>query len=169
MLDNIDINKVCCFTGHRPQKLPWGYDEDDERCKKVKERVYFECEKLIENGVSHFITGMALGFDMICAEIVLDLKKKYPFIKLYGAIPCSTQCEKWSKTYINRYENILKQLEDFRCKFVTYTPYCMQERNTFMVDHSSTIIALYKDWLGGTKNTIDYALSKNKKVIIIDF
>ena len=28
----------------------------------------------------------------------------------------------------------MKQLEDFRCKFVTYTPYCMQERNTFMVN-----------------------------------
>ena len=21
----------CCFTGHRPAKLPWGTDESDER------------------------------------------------------------------------------------------------------------------------------------------
>jgi len=30
---------------------------------------------------------MALGFDMICAETILDLKKKYPDIKIIGALP----------------------------------------------------------------------------------
>ena len=38
---------------------------------------------LIENvGVTHFITGMALGVDIYAAEIVLDLKSKYPHITL---------------------------------------------------------------------------------------
>ena len=46
---------------------------------------------LIENeGVTHFITGMALGVDMYAAEIVLDLKSKYPHITLESAIPCET-------------------------------------------------------------------------------
>ena len=29
-------NKVCAFTGHRPNKLPWRYDETDSRCVALK-------------------------------------------------------------------------------------------------------------------------------------
>ena len=29
----------CCFTGHRPAKLPWGYRESDPRCVSLKRRI----------------------------------------------------------------------------------------------------------------------------------
>ena len=29
----------CCFTGHRPAKLPWGYNESDPRCVRLKKRI----------------------------------------------------------------------------------------------------------------------------------
>ena len=29
----------CCFTGHRPTKLPWGYREEDPRCLQLKRRI----------------------------------------------------------------------------------------------------------------------------------
>lgn len=66
---------TCCFTGHRPQSLPWKFNEQDERCLKMKEQLRNEIIKAIKNGYTTFISGMALGFDMICAEIVLELKK----------------------------------------------------------------------------------------------
>lgn len=28
--------KSCAFTGHRPQNLPFGFREDDERCTALK-------------------------------------------------------------------------------------------------------------------------------------
>ncbi len=74
---------TCCFTGHRPQKLPFGFDEQDERCIKLKKQLKAEIETLItQKQVTHFITGMALGVDLICAEIVKELKEKYPYITL---------------------------------------------------------------------------------------
>ena len=30
---------ACCFTGHRPGKLPWRYDEGDPRCLALKRRI----------------------------------------------------------------------------------------------------------------------------------
>ena len=30
---------TCCFTGHRPDKLPWGTHEDDPRCMALKQRL----------------------------------------------------------------------------------------------------------------------------------
>lgn len=89
--------KTCAFTGHRPQSLPFGFDESDKRCTSLKSVMRDQIVALIENeGVTHFITGMALGVDMYAAEIVLDLKSKYPHITLESAIPCETQAIKWS-------------------------------------------------------------------------
>ena len=28
--------KTVCFSGHRPEKLPWGDNERDERCVALK-------------------------------------------------------------------------------------------------------------------------------------
>ena len=33
---------TCCFTGHRPQRLPWGDNEADLRCQAVKARLRSE-------------------------------------------------------------------------------------------------------------------------------
>lgn len=99
--------KTCAFTGHRPQSLPFGFDESDKRCTSLKSVMRDQIVALIENeGVTHFITGMALGVDMYAAEIVLDLKSKYPHITLESAIPCETQAIKWSVASRERYYNI---------------------------------------------------------------
>lgn len=75
--------KSCAFTGHRPQNLPFGFREDDERCTALKETLKKQIISLItDENVTHFISGMALGVDMYAAEIVLELKKTYPGITL---------------------------------------------------------------------------------------
>ena len=48
----------CCFSGHRPGKLPWGDDEGDRRCLALKERLWNEMEAAYERGYRHFICGM---------------------------------------------------------------------------------------------------------------
>ena len=89
--------KSCAFTGHRPQNLPFGFREDDERCIALKETLKKQIISLItDENVTHFISGMALGVDMYAAEIVLELKKTYPGITLESAIPCETQAAKWN-------------------------------------------------------------------------
>ena len=54
--------KACAFTGHRPQSLPFGFDESDKRCTALKSAMQDQIAALIEDKeVTHFITGMALG------------------------------------------------------------------------------------------------------------
>lgn len=96
-------SNTCCFTGHRPQNLPWRSNEEDIRCIKMKELLRQEILRAINNGYNVFISGMALGFDIICAEMVLELKKKYKNIKLMGAIPCKTQDKLWKEKDKQRY------------------------------------------------------------------
>lgn len=100
-------NKVVCFTGHRNHKLPWLYNEDDQRCYAMKVALRSEIERAIQKGYTTFLCGMALGFDMICAETVIALKKDYPHIKIIGAIPCKNQDSRWSDEYKARYRKLL--------------------------------------------------------------
>lgn len=113
---------------------------------------------LIENeGVTHFITGMALGVDMYAAEIVLDLKSKYPHITLESAIPCETQAIKWSVASRERYYNIAAKCDKETMLQREYTPDCMDKRNRYMVDHADYILAVWNGCPSGTGNTVRYA------------
>lgn len=163
------INHTICFTGHRAQKLPWGFNENDERCVKMKEQLKRMLENAILDGYYRFITGMALGFDMICAEIVLELKKKYKHIILIGALPCKNQDCKWPITEQKRYRSLLKKLDITRCIYDTYVgPECMLERNRYMINNSSMLISLFNGQNGGTKSTIEYAKTQGLKVVVIE-
>ncbi len=167
ILDNVLSQKVCCFTGYRPQKCPWGFNEEDKICLMVKIKTKTEIENAIKNGYDTFLCGMSIGFDMICAEIVLELKKKYKFIKLIGAIPCKNQDSKWNNCYKKRYKKLIQQLDGIRCIYDRYKSGCMQERNRFMINNSSLCIALFDGKVGGTKQTIEYAKSLKKQIKFI--
>ena len=163
-----DKSKVACFTGHRPQKLSWGYNEKDERCLRVKEKARERILNAINDGYTTFISGLAMGFDMICAEIVLEVKKDNPELKLVGAIPCLDQPSRWSESYKRRYKNIVEKLDHKVCKCTSYVNGCMQERNRFMIDNSSLCIALYNGKSGGTAQTVKDAEKKGLKLAIIN-
>ena len=65
----------CCFTGHRPAKLPWGYNESDPRCVKLKERIADAVLLAYQEGYRHFLCGMAQGCDLYFCEAVLALRE----------------------------------------------------------------------------------------------
>ena len=158
-----------CFTGHRPKGLPWGYDETKESCVLFKNTIYAIIEKTIINGYTYFITGMALGIDMICAEIVLELKKKYKNIMLECAIPCINQEKRWTLPQQERYNQILSKADII--KYVNKSEYndnCMKERNKYMVENSDVVIAVWNGYPSGTSNTIKLAKDIGKQVIIIN-
>jgi len=43
---------------------------------------------LVKAGATDFMSGMALGIDIICAEIVLALWEKNPVLQLHCILPC---------------------------------------------------------------------------------
>ncbi|MFU2368522.1 MAG: SLOG family protein, partial [Enterobacteriaceae bacterium] len=67
---------------------------------------------------------MALGVDLYAAEIVLNLKAKYPHITLESAIPCETQAVKWSVAARERYYNIAAKCDKETMLQREYTSDC---------------------------------------------
>ena len=111
--NKLKINKdtTACLTGHRPKSLPWGYDETKVNCIKFKQDLEKIFEGAIKYGLTTFLTGMAEGFDMIGAEILLKLRKKHN-IKIIAVVPCVGQELKWKPSQQNRYNNILNQCDN---------------------------------------------------------
>lgn len=158
-----------CFTGHRPKSLPWGYDETKESCILFKNVMFSIIEKAILNGYTYFISGMALGIDMICAEIVLNLKKKYKNIILECAIPCLNQEKQWPLSEQERYRKILHKADIVH--YVSkeeYSNTCMNDRNNYMVEQSDVVIAVWNGKPSGTGNTVKLARNAGKKIRIVN-
>ena len=86
---------TCCFTGHRPNKLPWGSNESDPRCADLKARLGAALETAYADGYRHFLCGMALGCDLYFCEAVLDLRDRYGDVTVEAAVPCEEQFARW--------------------------------------------------------------------------
>jgi len=159
--------RACCFTGHRPAKLPWGINENDSRCRAFKDRLRTAVECAILEGSEHFICGMAEGCDLYFAELVLELKQRYPHITIEAALPCPSQADRWGAASRARYQALLEQCDYETMVAEQYSPGCMQRRNRYMVDHASLLIAVHDGLPGGTRSTIEYAMRQGVSVVDI--
>lgn len=160
-------DKTACLTGHRPKSLPWGYDESKESCVMFKKELKKIFLGAIDYGISTFLTGMAEGFDMIGAEILLNIRKNRN-IKVIAIVPCVGQELKWKTDQQKRYKTILKRCDDVITLSDRYTPTCMNDRNKFMVEHSSICVACWNGKPSGTGNTVRFAKQNGNKIRIIN-
>ncbi|MBR1444619.1 MAG: DUF1273 family protein [Firmicutes bacterium] len=148
---------ACCFTGHRKLKK--------DKLSEVKEDLRKILEALIENGYTDFLAGGALGFDTVAASEVLDLKNKYPNIKLILVLPCCNQADGWRKKDVEVYENIKDRCDKVIYVSQNYESDCMRKRNYYLVDHSSTCVCYYTNPRSGTGMTVKYAKQKGLQII----
>jgi len=160
---------ICCFTGSRPQNLPWR-SESDPRCQDLISRLEAEIAQAVALEYRHFISGMAIGVDTYAARAVLRLRAENPAlgITLEAAIPCPSQDKLWSPPQKKEYACLLQNCDKRILVSNSYSNYCFQKRNEYMVDCSSRVIAVTDGRPGGTMNTVKYAKAKNKTVIVLN-
>ena len=165
----MDREKICCFTGHRPDKLPWGADETDLRCRRLKGSIAQEVEDAYAAGYRQFVSGMARGSDLYFAEAVLELRERHRDVELECARPCETQADGWPARERERYQSILDRCDIETMVQHRYDRACMLRRNRYMVDRSSRLIAVYNGVPGGgTYQTLLYAMKKGLTTHILD-
>lgn len=160
--------KACAFTGHRPEKLSFGTNEESPKCKALKQRLFCETLRMTRQGVTTFLTGMARGTDLWAAETVLQLREVFPKIQLWAIIPYAKQAASWNQADQARYHHLLSSMDKVVHVSVSYTRGCLQKRNRYLVDHADCLIAVFDGQAGGTKYTIDYARKMGRDVVIIN-
>lgn len=156
----------CCFTGHRT--IP------ADRVNLIRISTERAVSLLYRDGYRFFICGGALGFDTLAAQIVLRAAERVKDIRLILALPCRNQTERWISTPDFDAKNAIREYARIKgmANCVTYvnemaSETCMKERNQFMVDHSSAIIAYYNPevFRSGTGQTVRMAQRAGMRMI----
>lgn len=139
--------KSIVFTGHRIIPL---VRQEDVRVRLIA-AVAFACK----SGMTRFYCGMALGFDMMAAEVVLSLKDQFPDIRLIAVVPFSGQSDRWDSSEQERYRQILAKADKVVILSGNYFRGCLLRRNDYMLSHSCGVIAYYNGKpQGGTSYTV---------------
>ncbi len=139
------MKTTCVFTGHRQLF-------DDFQEEKLDEAI----ANYIQEGVTTFYDGGAVGFDLLAAEKVLAYKEKLPFLKLLVCIPCEQQSKYFSATDKARYKKILSKADEVITLSEWYYRGCMQVRDRYMAERADCMIAYCKKTEGGTAYTVRY-------------
>ena len=153
---DFDLKTTVSFTGHRVLRNDFNVDNLNE-----------VINNLLIKGFRTFLVGMAMGFDLKCAEVLLEKKKEFN-IDVIACIPCKNQDKFFKNEEKDRYQEYLKKVDKIVCFSDEYENGCMQIRNRYMVDNSSVLVAYLKYFKGGALYTVNYAKKQNKEIIYID-
>ena len=124
---------------------------------------------LADAGITQFLSGMAEATDTWSALSVLALREKNPALKLHCILPCREQADKWTALSRDLYRSILERADSIVYVSRDYHKKCMLERNRFLVEHASTLLAVYNgERRGETAATMRYAQKMGREIIVID-
>ena len=73
------IEKTCCVTGHR--------DIPQKEMNHVRAALRREIDCAVADGYTCFMSGFAEGADQYFVEIVMELQKENPALKLIAVLP----------------------------------------------------------------------------------
>lgn len=137
------------ITGHR--KLSHNVDDVKKLIRK----------KLAQYNAGAVVIGMALGFDMLVAEVCVE--ENIPFI---AAVPCIGQTRLWPQEEKDRYNILIDKA--WKTKIVSSGPYAIWklfERNKWIVSRSQLMLCYWDgEEKGGTYSAIQYAKEKKLPV-----
>lgn len=149
--------ETVCFTGHRQIAY--------EAAVKLPSLLEDILVGLIERGATTFRAGGAIGFDTVAALKVLELRERYPHIRLELILPCRNQTEYWEETAVRTYQYILKRADGHRFLFDTYFDGCMLERDRHLVEGADVCVAYCNRSRGGTAYTFTRAIRAGLEVV----
>ena len=152
-------------TGHRPQKLGREWDGIGPVSDYVRSLM---SDLLIQKSTDdqiQGISGMALGIDMIWAEVLIS--HGHPVI---AAVPFKGQERVWSESAQKRYWGILNHplVQTHYVSEGGYEPAKLQIRNQWMVDQCDLLLAFWDGSAGGTYNCITYARKRETAIIYFE-
>ena len=159
--------KTCAFTGHRPNKYPYLSDENSPEYRRALSELEKEADKAVEEGFTHFVCGGALGADTLAAKLFLRKREANKELTLEIVAPCDGQDKFWPESDRRVYRDILEKADVVTWVSEDYTPFCIRERNCFMVELAERLIAFYDGTKGGTRMTVQFALEKGIEVRIV--
>ena len=139
------MGKICIFTGHRD--LP----ADHEALRAALRR---HITALYADGYTDFLSGGAMGFDLLAAEAVLELRPVLPEMRLLMILPCEGQDRAYPSGDKLRYRAALDQADLVRYTAHTYYKGCMLARDRVLAEAADFCLCWLTRSTGGTAYTV---------------
>lgn len=128
--------KSCAFTGHRTIR--------PEHARVLRECLRKAIEETYDAGVTNFVCGMAVGFDMMAGAVV----------------PFRGQEERWNEGNKRRYRRILREADSVIELSDRFFRGAELRRNEYMTNHSCRVIAYYD---GSPRSGTGYTVADARK------
>lgn len=151
------------FTGNRDLKHPAVKNSLKLRAL-IELSLKNEVVELYHEGFTTFLSGMAVGFDLLAARVVLDLRAELPDLKLVAVVPFSGQADSFSTEERDLYDRVVAESDECYILAEEYSPMVYHQRNDFLVEHSSHVVAYSCGEGRGTLYTIKQALKRGSTV-----
>ena len=153
-----DRTVSAAFTGHR------FYDFSQREF--IQARLTSAISEAYDHGIRNFISGFALGIDLMAAQLVQSLKCNLSGISLTAAIPFEGQAERYNIYDKRVYRRLLELADKVIVLSDCYYPRCFLDRDEFMVENASYLIAYYDGReKGGTYYTVKKARARGIPII----
>lgn len=165
---NTLTERICAVVGHQPANLPFGSNETDERCVRLKEKLSAAIEELItENSEIHFLCPMNIGAELFAAEIVEALQAENKNVTLTAILPYELQAADWPEDGRERFFETVRRCNEEKHVQTHFDDMCASNTARFLVDAADCMIAVWNGAPGDVGLAVQMAKEKGIPVTVI--
>lgn len=134
------------FTGYKPYELNI-FKDDQQEVKVIKAYVKSLIIQEMEEELEWIIVSGQLGFELWVAEVTIEMKRKYPQLKLAILTPFLNHYNKWNEANQEKYQNIISQADYVNAIHQSEYEgaFQFQQANAFILDNTDKTILFYDD------------------------
>ena len=134
----------CAVIGQNPMRFPWGFDEEDDRCRKLKMELAQQIMALRQSGVSQFLTACDCGVGLYAGEIVNGLRATTDHdLMLICYTPHEEQATKWAPYLRERYFDMLTACTYLSAVCEAGAPGAQLRTYKKIIDLADVVLAVY--------------------------
>ena len=160
----------CAIIGQNPMRFPWGFDEEDDRCRKLKMELAQQIMVLRQSGVSQFLTACDCGVGLYAGEIINGLRMTDRDLMLICYTPHEEQATKWAPYLRERYFAMLEKCTLISAVCEVGAPDAQFQAYKKIIDLADVVLAVYdKDTspTGGAEDSaLGYAMDVARKPVL---
>lgn len=163
----------CAVIGHAPMRFPWGFDEEDESCLKMKIELAQQIMALRQSGVSQFLTACDCGVGLYAGEIINGLRTTDRDLMLICYTPHEEQATKWAPYLRERYFTMLEKCTLISSVREVGASEAQLQAYKKIIDLADVVLAVYDRDTPPTGSAEDSALAyavdiAHKSVLVLD-
>ena len=168
----MDAPVRCAVIGQNPMRFPWGFVEEDDRCRKLKIVLAQQIMVLRQNGVSQFLVACDYGVGLYAGEIVNGLRATTDHdLMLICYTPHEEQATKWAPYLRERYFDMLTVCTYLSAVCEVGTPDAQLQAYKKIIDLADMVLAVYDRDTPATGSAEDralaYAEGQHKSLVLL--